>query len=361
MPSIVRAHTELLRYVSASPVGGSGVASVDVLIVELQSDDGVAGLGFSYVLGGSDELPLAAAQALLDRFVRDVALDHPIALWRRIAASFNRTGGGPYRTALAAIDVARWDLYANALDAPLGVAMGGSPRPVPVYGSGGYTPFQSPDESASVARAHRERGLRAVKIRVAGTAADAPRLAAVRGALDDAIPLMIDANERCTLASAQRLLRVAADAGALFVEEPLPAAAIAGYRALARNAPVPIATGEHLDASGATTYVLDGLCSVMQPDLAAMGGLTPALHVAQRAEAAGVEIAPHFLPGLFVHLAAAAPNVTWLEEFPLLEPLFDGWPPLGRDGTMVLGQAAGHGLRLAAGAREQHLIASSSP
>jgi L-alanine-DL-glutamate epimerase-like enolase superfamily enzyme len=46
-----------------------------------------------------------------------------------------------------------------------------------------------------------------------------------------------------------------------------------------------------------------------------------------------------------VHLAAAAPAVTWLEEFPLLEPLFQGWPPLV-DGWMRPTADPGHGLRL---------------
>jgi L-alanine-DL-glutamate epimerase-like enolase superfamily enzyme len=358
MASLTQAHAELLRYVLPAPVGGSGVASVDVLTVEVQDADGVVGFGFSYVLGGTSELPLAAARFLIDRFVRDTPLEHPLATWRRIAASFNRTGGGPYRTALAAIDVALWDRYAVLLGVPLGIAMGGAARPVAVYGSGGYTAFQSPAEAVATALAHRERGLRAVKLRVAGDAGDAPRITAVRDALDGAIPLMIDANERCTPTTARRLLRLAADAGALFVEEPLPSTPMSAYRALARNAPVPIATGEHLDDAGAASYVLEGCCSVIQPDLAAIGGLTPALRTAHLAEAAGVEVAPHFLPGLFVHLAAAAPSVTWLEEFPLLEPLFDGWPVLHNDGTMTLRDVPGHGLRPAHGARERYIIAS---
>jgi aspartate kinase len=47
---------------------------------------------------------------------------------------------------------------------------------------------------------------------------------------------------------------------------------------------------------------------------------------------AGVEVSPHFLPGLFVHLAAALPGLRWLEDFPLLEPLFEGWPHIDSDG-----------------------------
>ncbi len=357
MTIIVDARAELWRYVLDTPVGGSGVASVDLLLVELETASGTSGLGFSYVLSGRNDLPLAAARDLIARFVAGTTPGHPIALWRRIAASFNRTGGGPYRTALAAIDVAAWDLYAKTIDLPLGIAMGGEARSVPVYGSGGFTAHQTPNEAAAVASGHLERGMRAVKLRASATDADAARVAAVVRALDGRIPIMIDANERCTLTSATRLLHIAADAGAIFVEEPLPAAMLSGYRALARHAPLPIAVGEHLESvEAAAPFIAGDICAVMQPDLAAMGGLTPALRTAQLAEHANVEIAPHFLPGLFVHLAAAASNVTWLEEFPLLEPLLSGWPLVNADGTMTLCERTGHGLQLADGARERYRI-----
>ena len=39
-------------------------------------------------------------------------------------------------------------------------------------------------------------------------------------------------------------------------------------------------------------------------------------------------------------------RVRWLEEFPLLEPLFDGWPAIARDGTMTASSSPGHGLIL---------------
>jgi hypothetical protein len=60
----------------------------------------------------------------------------------------------------------------------------------------------------------------------------------------------------------------------------------------------------------------------------------------------GLTVSPHFLPGLFVHVAAASPAVRWLEQFPLLEPLFDGWPELSPEGTLRPRDAEGHGLSI---------------
>jgi L-alanine-DL-glutamate epimerase-like enolase superfamily enzyme len=355
MDPIVNAQAELWRYRLAKPVGGSGVASVDVLVVTLRDAAGRSGLGFSYVLGGRDGLPLEAARGMLERFVTAQPAAHPEARWREIAASFNRTGAGPYGTALAALDVAAWDLYAKTLELPLGVAMGGAARRVPVYGSGFFYPGQDPDEAAATATDYVRRGVRAVKPRAAGDARDGALLRAVAAAAG--VPLMVDANEKCTPVTAARLVRAAAEVNALFVEEPLPAYDLAAYRALARVAPVPLAAGEHLrTAAEAAPFLVEGLCAVIQPDLQALGGLTPCLRLARFAEACNVEVAPHFLPGLFVHVAAAAPNVTWLEDFPLLEPLFAGLPVMAADGTLAPSGAAGHGLTWADGARDAYRL-----
>ena len=78
-----------------------------------------------------------------------------------------------------------------------------------------------------------------------------------------------------------------------------------------------------------------------------VGGLTPVLELATLADAFDAIVSPHFLPGLFAHTAAAAPSIRWLEEFPLLEPLFDGWPELTAAGTMTAADRPGHGLTLA--------------
>jgi L-alanine-DL-glutamate epimerase-like enolase superfamily enzyme len=341
MARIERATAELFTYRLDRAVGGSGVAAVDVIIVKLAGADGAEGLGFSYVLGGHGKLALLAAEDQLTRFVRDKAPAPPRAVWRTIAASFNRTGLGPNLIGLAAIDVAMWDLHARRCGVPLGVAMGGEPRAVPVYGSGGFNTQQTPEEAAETASSHVARGLRAVKPRVAGTAKDAK----VRAAVGDEIVLMADANEKCDLVTARRLLQLARDHGLLFVEEPLPWSLAASYAQLG-DGTVTMAAGEHAqDHRQLLAMMQSGVLGVVQPDLAMIGGLTPVMDICVMAEALGTTVSPHFLHGLFVHLAAASPAVTWLEDFPLLEPLFDGWPDTA-SGHVTITPSAGHGLRL---------------
>ena len=351
------AEAELWRYPLAGPTGGSGIAAVDVIAVALEDSAGETGTGFSYVLGGGGAAAKAAADDLLARLVAGAECVPPEALWRRLAGSLNRLGRGIGYVAIAAIDLAAWDLHARARGVPLYAALGGTARTVPVYGSGGFRPDQDPEAAAERALAYAARGCKAVKLRVQGARADAARLRAVRDALPGDVDLMADANERCDLARATWLAGECAAVGALWLEEPLPADAIDGYAALAARSPVPIATGEHLQGIvELKPYFAAKSCAVLQPDLAMMGGIGECLRAARIAEYHDVAVAPHFLPALFVHLAGALPNLRWLEDFPLLEPLFDSPVEMDENGAMTPGDAPGHGLAWAAGAREEYRV-----
>jgi len=346
--TILRADVHIHAFKLDKPVGGSGVAAVDVLLVEMIDSDGVSGLGFSYVLGGGAAAVLAAAQDQIEKHLALKPLHAPQAHWRRIASAFNRTGLGPNVIALAAIDVALWDLWAKRQNLPLYAALGGEARAVDVYGSGLFNATQSPQQAAGSALTHKARGFSAVKPRVKGARSDAALLANLRKAVGDDIHIMTDANEKCDLAAARWLVDCARDQGLLFVEEPMPAYAIEGYRALAADAPGLVASGEHLQGRHAfLPFIAERLVNTIQPDLAMAGGLTPCLELAMLADAHDIALSPHFLPGLFVHLACATANIKWIEDFPLIEPMFEGWPDMDKQGRMRPLETPGHGLKLA--------------
>lgn len=358
MPSrIKRAEIDHLLYRLPGAVGGSGVSAVDVYLVDLECADGTSGSGFSYGLRGGAPAVRAAAADLIDRFVLGHAADAPLATWRQMNASLNRIGRGAHYLAMAAIDLALWDLHARRRNLTLGEALGGRPRAVPVYGSGGYTANQAPDAAAEMAATQAKAGFPLVKLRLAGDRYDLARIRAVRAALPDHVDIAADANEKCDLARAQWLAKACADQGLVWLEEPLPALDYAGHAALARTAPLAIATGEHLQGVAECMPLLDArAATILQPDHAAMGGISESLRLCQVAEAFGVGVAPHFLPALFVHLAAAAPNVTWLEDFPLLEPLFDIAVKIDAQRRMSPGDRPGHGMKLRPGAREEYRV-----
>ncbi len=351
---IARAGAELWVFPLSGPTGGSGISSVDVIVATLEDSEGVEGTGFSYVLGGGGDAVAAMARDLLERFVANEGILPPQALWRRLAGSLNRLGRGVGYLAIAAIDLAMWDLHAKRLGVPLAVALGGEHRSLPVYGSGGFGPAQDPEAAAERALHYARRGCRAVKLRVAGDAGDLPRIRAVADTLPEHVAIMADANEKCDLVSAERLAAALGEVGALWFEEPLPARDANGLEMLARRSPVALAAGEHHQGVEEIGPLMRArTLSVVQPDLAMMGGITECLRVAQLAEHHGLVVSPHFLPALFVHLAAAAPAVRWLEDFPLLEPLFAAPAEMDAGARIRPSDRPGHGLEWADGAREE--------
>jgi L-alanine-DL-glutamate epimerase-like enolase superfamily enzyme len=110
---------------------------------------------------------------------------------------------------------------------------------------------------------------------------------------------------------------MARECGYLFVEEPIPTENVCAYRALAR-APCFAAVGEHLQGvKDAMPFLAEDISGIMQPALAMNGELTPAFELSRVADVHDVEVAPNFLPALFVHLGYACPGLTRFEDLPL--------------------------------------------
>jgi L-alanine-DL-glutamate epimerase-like enolase superfamily enzyme len=133
---------------------------------------------------------------------------------------------------------------------------------------------------------------------------------------------MVDANQGLRLDNAERRSRALADLDLAWIEEPLAADDIGAHARLAAASPVPIAIGESLySVSQFKDYLHAGACSVVQVDVARIGGITPWLKVAHLAEAYNVPVAPHFLMELHVALACGVPNGQWVEHIPQLESI----------------------------------------
>ena len=103
---------------------------------------------------------------------------------------------------------------------------------------------------------------------------------------------------------------------------PLPAADVLGHAVLSAQSPVPIAVGESLySLSQFKDYLQARACSIVQVDVARIGGITPWLKVAHPAESYNVVVCPHFLMELHASLACAIPNSRWVEYIPQLDSI----------------------------------------
>jgi L-alanine-DL-glutamate epimerase-like enolase superfamily enzyme len=292
-------------------------------IVRLRMDDGSSGTGYSYTIGtgGSSVVALLKDHLCPGLIGRDPSLIESI--WRDLLFATHATSVGAITSlALAAIDTALWDWRCRRDGQPLWRAAGGAKQRIPVYTTEGGWLHLSPDELVRQTLAAQQAGFKGAKIKVGKphVSEDLARLRAVREAVGDGFEIMVDANQCFTLSEALRRAPKYAELGIAWFEEPLPADDIAGHARLAAASAVPIAVGESLYSIGQfADYVRHGACSIVQVDVARIGGITPWLKVAHTAEACNLAVCPHFLMELHVSLTAAAPGAAWVEYIPQLD------------------------------------------
>jgi len=149
---------------------------------------------------------------------------------------------------------------------------------------------------------------------------DVARLTAVREAVGAGFEIMADANQAFQVDEAIRRARLYEPLDLAWFEEPLPAEDLGGHVRLSTQTTLPIAVGESIySLSHFREYLQRGGCSVVQVDVARIGGITPWLKVAHLAEAFNVPVCPHFLMELHVALVCAVPNGRWVEYIPQLD------------------------------------------
>ncbi|HEX6010703.1 MAG TPA: mandelate racemase/muconate lactonizing enzyme family protein, partial [Geminicoccaceae bacterium] len=263
--------------------------SQETPIVRVHDRDGGVGTGYSYTIGtgGSSVVRLIRDHLAPVLVGRDADMVEDV--WRTLLFKTHATWPGAVTSlALAAIDTALWDLRCRRAGLPLHVMAGGAQEKVPVYTTEGGWLQLTAEELVEEALQAKERGFRGVKVKVGKptVAEDAVRVAAVREALGPELELMVDANQGLTLDQALRRARALEGLDLAWLEEPLPADDVAGHARLAAATAIPVAVGESLYSPGQfRDYLMQGACSVVQVDVARIGGVTPWLKVAHLAEA----------------------------------------------------------------------------
>jgi L-alanine-DL-glutamate epimerase-like enolase superfamily enzyme len=294
-------------------------------LVTLTDADGATGTGYSYTIGsGGPAIVSLLRQTLGPRLIGREA-EEIERIWRDLLFVTHATAVGAITSlALAAVDTALWDLRCRRAGLPLWRLAGGAKPAIPLYSTeGGWLHL----ETASLvedALAVRARGFAGAKLKIGRPhlAEDAARLGAVRRAVGDDFRLMVDANQAFAYHEALLRARMLANHGITWFEEPMPADDLAGHARLAAASPVPVAVGESLYSPGQfRDYMALGACSIVQVDVARVGGITPWLKVAHMAEAHNLAVCPHFLMELHVSLACAIPNSWMLEYIPQLDAI----------------------------------------
>ncbi len=297
----------------------------ETLLLTLRCSDGIEATGYAYTIGtgGSSVLALLKdhlAPRLLGRDPLDVQ-----AIWRELFFHTHATAVGAITSlALACVDTALWDWRAQRQGLPLWRLLGGAQSRVPLYTTEGGWLHLSPQALVEQTLQAQAQGFRGAKIKIGRPhlSEDVARLSAVREAVGPGFELMTDANQGLTRPEALRRAHALAGLDLAWIEEPLPAEDITGHAQLSQHTAIPVAVGESLyHPVQFQEYLSRGACSVVQPDVARIGGITPWIKTAHLAETFDVPVCPHFLMELHVSLCAAVPNARWVEYIPQLDDI----------------------------------------
>ena len=321
--------------------------SQETPIIRIYDADGGVGTGYTYTIGtGGPSIMMllknTLAPALIGREASEIE-----KIWRDLLFLTHATSVGAITSlALAAIDTALWDLKCRKASQPLHRMAGGAQSRIPLYTTeGGWLHIET---SALVDDAVKAKDLgfggSKIKIGRAHVSEDVARLEAVRSAVGPAFEIMTDANQRFTVDEAIRRARCLTPIDIAWLEEPLTADDISGHARLSQSTTLPIAVGESLYSPlHFREYLERGACSIVQVDVARIGGITPWLKVAHLAECFNVPVCPHFLMELHVSLCAAVPNARWVEYIPQLDSLTEK-PMQIEDGHAIPSEEPGLGI-----------------
>lgn len=348
--TIAEIRTRLIR-IPVDPARGDAIQKFDALelpFVYIKDQSGLEGTGFGYTIGTGGTTILELINTELVPRLKDLDPQRITHICDKLAASIHAlTPGCISSTALAAIDIALWDLAAKRAQLPLHVLLGGAKERVPLYNTDVGWLNRPLDEMLDLCcKAVHKQGFKAVKLKVGKHDAeeDEERIAAVRKAIGPRNSLMVDANQSWRLPEALKRAKRFEKYDLVWLEEPVLATEIDSFVRLGQHSIVPRAGGESLyDVNVFFQYLREGALDILQPDIVRIGGITNAMRVCAMAQCAGLPVAPHVSPELSVTVAAAVPNSIFVEFIPQMEPILQETVKI-EDGCAIPSDRAGHGV-----------------
>ncbi|MFF4624657.1 mandelate racemase/muconate lactonizing enzyme family protein [Nonomuraea jabiensis] len=295
-------------------------ARFETLLVSITADDGTTGWGEA-LAPVAPEVPAAIVEKLLAPVLVGEDPTRIRPLWERLTGLMRERGHltGHQADALAAVDIALWDLTGRLTGRSVASLLGGAFREsVPVYVSG--LPRPTDAERAELAGEWAAKGATMVKLHLGhGVEED---LATYDAVAASGLRVAVDAHWVYDVPQAVRLARGLAERGALFLEAPLAPEDVEGHRELVRRADLPIAVGETLRNRYEFAHWLGRRAvGLAQPDVGRTG-ITELMSIAELAAAHHVRVAPHHSTGLGValaagvHVSAALGNLAFFEYQP---------------------------------------------
>ena len=209
---------------------------------------------------------------------------------------------GAYAAALAAVDIALWDLKGKALGQPVWRLLGGAwRRELPFYASIGGNGQRTVDEVCRVVEQWLAVGPAQVKIRFdadktardVDLAGDIAKARAVRRLVGDDFPLAFDSNNGYSVQGAIRVGRALEELGYVWFEEPVQHYHMDSFEKVAAALDIAVSAGEQEYTLQGIKRLIDAGVDIVQPDIVKTGGFTGLGDMAALARAHGVDLVPH--------------------------------------------------------------------
>ena len=329
--------------------------------VRVHTDAGLTGIG--------EASPMQGGRASLGMVKHDIApllvgrdpLDHAVLLDQALHSLVKLGPEGALTGALAALDIAMWDLKGKLTGLPVYKLIGGAWNPaLPFYASIGGNADRDVDTIIRTVDARLRDRPAAIKIRFdnnrtsldADIPGDIAKARAVRRHVGDDFPLSFDANNGYTSGGAIRVGRALEDLGYWWFEEPVQHYHVRAMGEVARALDITVSAGEQTYTLAALADLINAGVRMVQPDIVKMGGITGLLRCAALAQAHGVELVPHQTQPMIGHMANlhlassllhGTKPVEWNDPSDRTHVLFDN-PPRPIDGRFHLPSAPGLGL-----------------
>jgi L-alanine-DL-glutamate epimerase-like enolase superfamily enzyme/short-subunit dehydrogenase len=312
------------------------IAAIETFELSSEGKQGIYGAPYGFVVkvttaggltgfGESDTMPSIAAAAVHAPYLNAMmsGLAHvlvgtdatdPSAAWdRMVAATLNFGRDGITRHAMAAIDIALWDIKGKAEKKPVHELIGGKRRDrVRAYAS--HPLGETLSQTAAHARRLLEAGFTAVKFGWYPLGSDAEGDEAIvqtlRQAIGSDVSLLIDGGMAWDVATAIARCERFQAYDLFWLEEPLIAYDVKGYAKLKRSAKIPIAAGEMAATLAELSSLIEARAvDYLQVDVSRTG-LTEAMRIAALAERFGIPCVNHTYSYLFnaaasLHFVAA--------------------------------------------------------
>ncbi len=351
---IQQVETNLVRLPLDEPLAGAppypGMMR-EFVTVRLRTDDGIEGIGLTGFGGKIVRALKAAVEDLGGLIVGEDPLRADAAVAKLRAASAACLPGGIATLALAAFDIALWDIRGKAANVSLARLLGGRRERVPAYASGALMRTSPLDKVERAAAVLVEKGYTQVKTQMAveglDPAQEIERIRVIRKAVGPQTALMCDINQRWSVAEAISIASRIEDVGLAWLEDPTTANDHQGLAKIADALAMPVCAGEYLyEIEPHRQSLAHHSVDIVMIDVLRAGGITAWMKVAAMAEAFNRPVVSHLLPEIQLHTVAAAPNGLVVEYMPWTRLLFDD-PPTPVRGEMTVPAGAGLGLKFA--------------